>query len=79
MTAEKLSCPCCGYATITEEHDICPICRWQFDCWQRDSPDDDKGPNYVSLRQARINFASSGCADQREKVRCKKPSELGFD
>src|SRR6185436_11569484 len=70
--SSRLTCPACGYLTITADHDICPICRWQFDPWQVSHPDDANGPNYVTLRQAQKNFESFGAADPREIQSAKK-------
>lgn len=46
--------------TITDEWDICPICGWEYDEFQNSSPDDDNGPNRISLRLAQRNFLQLG-------------------
>jgi hypothetical protein len=61
MTEPSITCSCCGYVTtITDQFDRCPICAWIHEPVQESDPDDDKGPNRVSLRQAQRNFASFG-------------------
>jgi len=60
-----ITCPCCGYKTITTEGDICVICRWEHNTYQEEvDPDDDGGPNYVSFRVAQRNFARFGVSDE---------------
>jgi hypothetical protein len=57
----RITCPCCGYKTITGTFDICDICGWEHDPVQEsDSDRDDMGPNRVTLRQAQRNFQEHG-------------------
>ncbi len=67
------SCACCGHRTITEEYDICDICRWEDSGFQERHPDDDKGPNHVSLRQAQWNFQAFGACDRANLPDARKP------
>ena len=69
---ELITCPSCGYKTITDEYDICPICGWEHDVWQLNHPDDDGGPNYVTLRDAQKNFREIG-ASSPKRVRYSRP------
>lgn len=50
------ACPCCGHVVITDEFDICPICRWEYNDFQHNNIDDEGGPNHVSLRKAQMRF-----------------------
>jgi hypothetical protein len=63
----KLSCPCCGYLTLTwrGEFEICPVCFWEDD-GQADADADvvRGGPNgSLSLTEARRNFVEFGACD----------------
>jgi len=68
-----LTCPCCGYVVINDECDICQICGWQYDSYQRENPDDSNGPNRVSLRQAQQNYIRHGRADDPPTVSVRMP------
>jgi methionyl-tRNA synthetase len=59
-SARWLTCPCCGYRSITATYDICDICGWEHDPAQQDHPDSDVGANPVSLRDAQRNYALYG-------------------
>lgn len=70
----RITCPCCGYRTITEEFDICRICRWEHDLVQESNPDSFGGANSgVTLRQAQRNFVRFGACDQENLPDAKKP------
>ena len=58
--AEKLCggervCPCCGQFVFEEKgaYEICPVCGWEDDPYQRRNPDFAGGANSLSLNQAR--------------------------
>lgn len=58
-------CPCCDYFALDSrgEYEICPVCFWEDDGVDIQSPDAYSGPNHMTLRQGRRNFASLGaCA-----------------
>jgi hypothetical protein len=56
-----LTCPCCGYKTISDSYEICEICAWEYDPYaQNIHPDEGGGPNPMSLREAQRNFAKIG-------------------
>ncbi|MBL8826527.1 MAG: hypothetical protein JNM18_06040 [Planctomycetaceae bacterium] len=40
-----LTCACCGYKTAESEHDICPLCNWQWDGTNVKHPTYKGGPN----------------------------------
>ena len=53
-------CPCCGKHYFSEEDsfEICPVCGWEDDKFQRHHPDFDGGANVMSLNQAREAYAA---------------------
>jgi hypothetical protein len=56
-----LTCPCCGYPTISSSYEICEICAWEYDpTGQNVDPDERGGPNPMSLREAQKSFAKIG-------------------
>lgn len=73
----RLTCPCCGYKTITDEYDICDICNWEHDCVQERYPDDTGANGTVTLRQAQHNFLAFGACDETavESVRPPGPDD----
>lgn len=75
MTSARFTCPSCGYQTITDEWDICPVCGWEYDEFQNASPDDDNGPNRVPLRIAQRNFLRHGTAKPGLREPAPNPSE----
>jgi hypothetical protein len=70
---KKITCMCCGYITITSEYDICPVCEWESSSYQEEHPDDDGGPNRVSLRKAQRNFQEFGASTQSAIHHVRKP------
>jgi hypothetical protein len=80
---KKYKCPCCGFLTLRERggDDICQVCYWEDD--GQDDHDADEvrgGPNgYLSLTDARRNFAACGASDERYKSSVRPPlqSEKG--
>lgn len=46
----KGKCQCCGYYTVENEYDICPVCFWERD--DNVSPDCAGGANSVCLIEA---------------------------
>jgi hypothetical protein len=62
------ACACCGYRTLRTkgEYDICPVCYWEDDGSDDSRIDRHSGPNHMTLRRARINFAKLGA--KREDV-----------
>ena len=51
---DSLICPVCKKHHFTQEasYEICPVCGWEDDILQRESPDFEGGANKMSLRQA---------------------------
>lgn len=58
-------CPCCGFRTLTERggYEICRVCFWEDD----GSHDLDRvsGPNHMTLREGRENFARLGAMSEK--------------
>jgi uncharacterized Zn finger protein (UPF0148 family) len=62
------TCPCCKNPVFEDigEFEICPVCQWQDDPFQREDPEDDIGANSLSLNQYREKW-------QKGLVPRKKP------
>jgi Cysteine-rich CPCC len=64
----KLTCPCCGYRTLSEEcygsYEVCSICDWEDDAVQLANPCSEGGANRMSLFDCQK--AAESCA--KEKV-----------
>jgi hypothetical protein len=78
----KWPCVCCGFFTLSEptgspSDEICQVCFWQNDPADNEGGEV-RGPNKVSLAEARRNFASFGASEERlrEFVRDPEPDEL---
>lgn len=76
---KKLKCACCGYLTIREEYDICPVCFWEADNVQNADIMFAGGANDVCLQTARENFATFGASDERFVDKVRKPLKKEFD
>jgi hypothetical protein len=59
-------CPCCDYVSLAERGNylICPVCFWEDDGLDVDELDEESGPNHITLREARDNFAMFGACDK---------------
>lgn len=75
--ANKKKCACCGYWTIQNEFDICPVCFWQSDDYQECNVFDEGGPNFVSLNLAKENYLTLGASEEEfiKYVRLPLPDE----
>ncbi|MEY9979829.1 CPCC family cysteine-rich protein [Lysinibacillus sp. RC79] len=62
----KYPCSCCGYKTINSDGDyeICPICFWEDDPFQKVNIDEE-GANKISLVEAQINYFRLGVSEER--------------
>src|SRR4051794_14448646 len=58
--SQLITCACCGYKTIYDEHDGCGVCTWQCDFAQESRPDWAGCANGASLRQGQHNFITFG-------------------
>ncbi|MBA5793743.1 hydrolase [Flavobacterium sp. xlx-214] len=76
----KFFCKCCGYNTLTHfpngTYEICEICFWEDDIYQTENPNEEYGPNRVSLIQGRKNFESFGACEFEMKINVRKPTEI---
>ena len=59
-----VKCPVCGGYEFEEENDfdVCDFCGWENDGVQNDDPDYRGGANFVSLNEAKTNYAKCGKA-----------------
>ena len=59
------TCPCCEFRTLSERggYEICPVCFWEDDGSQ--DPDRVSGPNHMTLREGRENFARLGAVSEK--------------
>lgn len=61
-----LQCACCDHFSLDDgDWEICPVCFWEDDGLGISEPDEESGPNHITLRQARANFAAFGACDRR--------------
>jgi len=71
----KYPCPCCDTQDMIQEegmHDICVICGWHDDPYQRRHLNDN-GANWMSLNRARENYAHhSSIWSEKDKQECIK-------
>lgn len=71
------ACSCCGYLTMPfppgSSVDICDVCLWQDNGVGLADPDRARGPNRVSLNQARENYRRYGFSDPRASGRERAP------
>ena len=74
----RFVCDCCGYRTLLRksQYEICDVCGWEDD--HGIDLDTDSGPNRITLRQGRENFARFGASDERSRewVRDPRPEEI---
>lgn len=51
-------CPVCGSETENVPCEICKVCDWESDWFQEQYPDEDAGPNRLTLNEARAAWAT---------------------
>lgn len=70
----KYPCPCCGYKTIDSDghYDICPICFWEDDPFQKVNIDEE-GANKISLVEAQANYFRLGVSEEQFSHHVRKP------
>lgn len=64
MPPEHITCPCCGYKTLSAgpgAYEICPVCRWEDD-GMPEGPFSVDGPNGISLAEAQQRYSRYGSA-----------------
>jgi Cysteine-rich CPCC len=70
---ENAQCACCGYYTIREIAETCPVCYWEENIYQEENQDDNDAPNYISLKEAKENFLKFGATTSESKNLTRKP------
>ncbi|EWH32307.1 hypothetical protein J2D69_11195 [Lysinibacillus sphaericus] len=72
----KITCPCCGYRTLDSDgsYDICPICFWEDDPFQKEN-EYDLGANHVPLVEAQKNYIRYGACEKRFVKNVRKSNE----
>ena len=53
---ENAICPICGQTILESEYDICKICYWENDDYQRENPNSRGGANNLSLNDYKIDW-----------------------
>jgi hypothetical protein len=73
----KITCPCCGYKTLDSDgnYDICPICFWEDDPFQKEN-EYDLGANQIPLIEAQKNYITYGACEKRFIKNVRKPNNL---
>ena len=66
-------CACCGYKTVKEEYDICPVCGWEQDNVQERFIGLRGGANKLCLAEARELFRLNGYSDPDCADRVRPP------
>ena len=66
-SGRRFACPCCERPTLTRApdntHERCPVCGWVDHAPQLHDADEERGPNPVTLNQARENFRRLGASE----------------
>jgi hypothetical protein len=60
---ERVTCPCCGYLTLTApaDYEVCPVCAWEDDGASTRRPLTwDGNPNGISLAEAQRRYRRYG-------------------
>ncbi|MFT9847104.1 CPCC family cysteine-rich protein [Aneurinibacillus sp. REN35] len=70
----KNTCPCCGYNTMDTDgdYDICPICFWEDDPFQKEN-EYDLGANQIPLIEAQQNYIQYGACEKEFIKNVRKP------
>ncbi|NOU96195.1 hypothetical protein GC093_23645 [Paenibacillus sp. LMG 31456] len=73
---KKYTCPCCGYKKIASDgdYDICPICFWEDDPYQKMN-EYDLGANTIPLVEAQKNYIRLGACEEKATHVVRKPTE----
>lgn len=61
----KYACPCCGARSFIFNEksiyqEVCPVCLWKNDPFQKDNPTFPEGINNISLEEAKRNYQTIG-------------------
>ena len=73
----NVTCPCCGYKTLQSERewDICSICFWEDDPYQRDEIHE-TGANPISLVEAQMNYQKIGACERTMLKNVRKTNSV---
>lgn len=73
---QKYTCPCCGYMTLESDgyFDICEICFWEDDPYQKFKPYDRAGANPLSLAEAQHHYMTFGACEPACMNNVRKPN-----
>ena len=69
-----ITCPCCGYITMTGTYDCCPLCAWTHDPAQEIDATDDCGANKIGLQEARRNVELFGMSEPQFGPLSRRPT-----
>lgn len=69
------ACACCGFFTIGEIFEICPVCFWEEDAVMEDDPNSSGGANTISLHEAKKNFILFQAVEKRFRSLVRDPKE----
>ncbi len=70
----KAKCACCGYYTIQEIAETCPVCHWEENIYQEEvNQNDYDAPNYISIKDAKENFRKFAAIKPELKSLTRKP------
>ena len=69
---KPFNCAVCGSLVPPEDFDLCLNCGWEDDSVQENDPDYRGGANFVSLNEAKANYAKCGKAMSPEAKAEKK-------
>ena len=61
---ESMICPTCGEYKFKGLYDICPICGWENNDYQKDYPEDG-GANEMSLNERIVWFKKMGAKNPK--------------
>lgn len=66
----KYYCPCCGFQTLDSQnsYDICDICMWEDDSFQKQNPFSHYWANHISLSEYQEEILSKYPKDQKEFI-----------
>lgn len=73
-------CACCDYFTLPQrgQYDIGPVCFWEDSGQDLDALDTHSGPNDLTLREARANFARLGACDETGRAHALPEDRRGM-
>ena len=71
----KRECACCGFLTVTEEHEVCPVCFWEEDKVQNADVLYEGGANEMNLKTARENYRKYGAVSEKYIDKVRKPKK----